>query len=133
MGEPLPIAESHNGEAVAPVLAPFLERVYIEIERPESDLHTLVMVLRALLRFLASPEGRASANCWATDLFFMRDEHWSERRWAHLPQPLQDMLADMGGALHDSVDYPEIAENFDSTPDQLLARLETFTSGGQLA
>jgi hypothetical protein len=36
---------------------------------------------------------------------------------------LAEVLSDMGGALHDTVSNPEIAENFDSTPELLLDRL----------
>ncbi len=41
-------------------------------------------------------------------------------------EALADVLGDVGGALHDTVKVPEIAENFDSTPEQLLARVRQF-------
>ena len=49
----------------------------------------------------------------------MYDELWVER---NLPDPFHDIFADMSGALHDTISAPEIAENFDSTPEQLLKR-----------
>jgi hypothetical protein len=45
-----------------------------------------------------------------------------ERDWDELPEECIDILADMAGALHDTVKAPEIAHNFDSTPEQLLER-----------
>ena len=39
---------------------------------------------------------------------------------------LSDILGDMGSALHDTVQTPEMAENFDCTPEQLLTRLHAF-------
>lgn len=131
MSTSLPIPDNHEGEPVSPELAPLLRRVNAEVERPGLQVAPLIEALRDLLNFLSSPTGRTSANCWTTDLFFMNDEHWSERQWEHLPEPLQDILADMAGALHDTVDYPDVALNFDSTPEQLLARLEVFAELNQ--
>jgi hypothetical protein len=54
----------------------------------------------------------------------MLDDDW-ERPWGdRLPDDFQDVLADMAGALHDTVSAPEVASNFDSTPEQLLGRAE---------
>ena len=43
--------------------------------------------------------------------------------WTDLPGQFQLILDDMGGCLHDTVSAPEIAENFDSIPEQLLVRV----------
>lgn len=77
--------------------------------------------LEALLLFLAD-EGRTDANCTVTDYFFSAAER-QPGAWAHLPADLQSVLSGIGGCLHDTVHAPEIAENFESTPEQLLARL----------
>jgi len=47
----------------------------------------------------------------------LRDETWDGDR---LPQAYVDILADMAGALHDTITAPDIAANFESTPEQLL-------------
>lgn len=77
--------------------------------------------LETLLLFLAD-EGRTDANCTVTDYFFSAAER-QPNAWSHLPAELQTVLTSIGGCLHDTVHAPEIAENFESTPEQLLARL----------
>jgi hypothetical protein len=36
------------------------------------------------------------------------------------------VLGDIGGALHHTIKAPDVAENVDSTPEQLLAQLRDF-------
>jgi hypothetical protein len=82
--------------------------------------------LRAVLVFLASPKGRTDANCRAVDFSITNDEEI----WAYIDnveavdEVAADVLRDMAGALHDTVSAPGIAANFESTPEQLLKRLE---------
>ena len=86
--------------------------------------------VRAVLEFLASPEGRTDTNCRTVDLAIMNDEEI----WDHIEKVeavdnvVADVLRDMAGALHDTVRTPEIAENFESTPEQLLKRLSSGVS-----
>ena len=110
------------GGRVSPQLAPLLREVYAQVQREPANLPALYDALDALLSFLASPAGRTHANCVATDSFFMNNDRW-ERDWADLPEPYQDLLGLLGDALHDTIAAPAIAENFDNTPEQLLARL----------
>ena len=117
------VLELVDGEAVSAEMAGLLGGIYAEVLRSPSDLAALHTALRQLLVFLISPAGRTNANCWAADLFFCDTDGW-ERNWDHLPEAYQDMLGYLGGALHDTVSNPEIARNFDSTPEQLLTRLE---------
>jgi len=79
-----------------------------------------------LLTFLGR-EGRSNANCWATDLFFSRSERW-EKDWAeqNLPENFHDVLVMIGEALHDTVQAPEIAENFGCLPEQLLEKVRNL-------
>jgi hypothetical protein len=121
------VPEYVQGERVSSDLTPLLSAVYAEVQRDPPNLAALARGLRQLLEYLASPAGRTNANCWAADLFFMENDKW-ERDWEHLPEPYQDLLGDLGGALHDTVSAPEIAENFYSTPEQLLAQLEQVES-----
>jgi hypothetical protein len=104
-----------------------LRAVYAEVQRTPPNLRTLASELRRLLEYLASSPGRTNANCVAADSFFMENDKW-ERDWQHLPEPYQDLLGDLGGALHDTISAPEIAENFYSTPEQLLVQLEQVES-----
>jgi len=94
------------------------------IDRRPGSVTAVKTALDALLTFLASPEGRTSANCEAVDSFFsMSEEYGWNGVWDHLPDQIQDILADIAGALHDTIATPGVAENFESTPEQLLARL----------
>src|SRR5688572_27859135 len=116
-----PVQAEVDGEPVSPELPPLLAAVYAQVQPDPADLRGLRAALETLLRYLASPSGRTNGNCWAADSFFMHNDRW-DRDWDHLPEPYQDIFGDMSGALHDTVAHPEIAENFYSTPEQLLAR-----------
>ena len=76
----------------------------------------------ALLEFLSSPAGRTDANCRSVDGFFFHDDTWTA---AELPDVYHDVIAHMD-ALHDTITAPEVAQNFDSTPEQLLARARSL-------
>ncbi len=89
------------------------------------DLIALKEALIQLLQYLASAEGRTDGNCRAVDLFFLLDDLWVKR---NLPAPFCDLFGDMGGCLHDAVSAPKIAENFDSTPEQLLERAKRLST-----
>jgi hypothetical protein len=128
-----PILKSVDGEQVSPELAPLLYGAYRSTQGQAAHLADLRSALRDLLKFLSSKKGRTNANCSATDSFFLDiDDKWHGTR-EHLPEPYQDLLGDIGGSLHDTVSAPEMAENFDSTPEQLLERLERLAAGAQPA
>jgi hypothetical protein len=118
------IISKRDGELVSPAITPLLEGVYEEIKK-QSPSQQVASALHLLLSFLSSPVGRTNANCWAVDLFFMVSDGW-ECEWDHLDEELQDIIGDIAGALHDTVQAPEIARDFDSTPEQLLQRLERY-------
>jgi hypothetical protein len=124
------IDDAYGSERVSPELALLLRAVYAEVVRSDSDLGELHRALETLLSFLASAGGRTHANCVATDSFFMLNDLW-ERDWEHLPEPYRDLLGLLGDALHDTVAAPEIAENFDNTPEQLLAQLRQIKSNSR--
>ena len=94
------------------------------IARPY-DPSRIAAAVEELLVYLVSKEGRTHVNCVAVDHFFCLGEGW-ERDWEDEPAELADVLADIGGALHDTFKAPDIAENFDSTPEQLLERIRAF-------
>ncbi len=96
-----------------------VETIQTVLAKDTFELNVLKDSLIALLEYLSSAEGRTEANCKAVDSFFMFDDLWVKR---NLPDPFHDIFADISGALHDTVSSPEIAENFGSTPEQLLKR-----------
>jgi len=114
------IAKPRDGEAVSPELKPLLGSVYRGVLASPTDLTGLKKSLEDLLEFL-SGVGRTNANCWAVDLFFCASEGW-ERDWTDqdLPDDFHDLLSLMGQALHDTVQNPGIAWNFEGLPEQLL-------------
>jgi hypothetical protein len=75
-----------------------------------------------LLEYLCTEAGRTDENCKAVDYFFCLGD-WS---WESLPGPYQEIFADMGGALHDAVSDPDIAEALQATPEALLAKAKAL-------
>jgi hypothetical protein len=118
------VARNREGEQVSPELRPLLFPVYSAILSAPPNLPHLKASLIALLEYLSSP-GRTNANCWAVDLFFCTSDGW-EHDWAdqELPEDFHDVLGMMGEALHDTVNRPDIAGNFDCLPEQLLQRVK---------
>lgn len=121
------VNQPRNGEAVSPDLRPLLQRVYSAVLGVPINLPELKDTLTGLLEYL-SGAGRTNANCWAVDLFFCLSEGW-ERDWTEqdLPDDFHDVLSLMGQALHDTVKSPNIAQNFDCLPEQLLERVRGLT------
>ena len=117
---------ARDGESVSTEVEPLVRNVHAEVVRNPAHLARLKGALEALLLFLSSPAGRTHANCSAVDLFFTLDDAWPSGMWEHLPEPFADVLADMGGALHDTVKAPHVAENFSSLPEQLLVRVRAI-------
>lgn len=117
-----------DGDPVSQELRPLLRRAYSDVLAAPANLPSLKESLTALLEYL-NGEGRTNANCWAVDLFFCLSEGW-ERDWTEqkLPEDFHEVLALMGEALHDTVETPKIAENFDCLPEQLLDRVRRLTS-----
>jgi hypothetical protein len=116
------VTTSQDGESVSSELRPLLRSVYSAVLSTPVDLAGLKKSLEDLLKYLAG-EGRTNANCWAVDLFFCLSQEW-ERDWTdqNLPDDFHDVFAMMGEALHDTVQTPDIARNFDCLPEQLLDR-----------
>ena len=112
-----------DGEQVSSELRPLLKQVYSDVLAVPADLPALKDSLTRLLEYL-NGAGKTNANCWAVDLFFCVSDGW-ERDWTelNLPDDFHDVLSLMGQALHDTVQTPKIAENFDCLPEQLLERV----------
>lgn len=100
-------------------LRPLMQSVCAAVLAAPLDVPALKASLIALLEYLSSPPGRTDANCCAVDSFFCLDDDLPLER---LPDSLQDVFAHMD-ALHDTITAPQIAENFSSTPEQLLERV----------
>jgi hypothetical protein len=106
-----------------PELTPLVHALHAQLIADPLRLGELKDALVALLTFLSSPRGRTDANCSAVDHFFTLDDMWVSDR---LPDSLMEIMADISGALHDTVSAPHIAQNFSSTPEQLLKRVRSL-------
>ncbi len=119
------IVGSHDGEPVSPGLRPLLNDAYDEIVRQPSNLGALKGALDRMLAFLCSAQGRTAANCIEVDRFFFA--HMLDGvTWEHLPESYTDVMGDIGGQLHNTFAAPEMAENFDGTPEQLLEQVRAL-------
>jgi hypothetical protein len=118
------VAGSRDGQPVSCELKPLLQDVYADVLEDPPNLAALKTSLTSLLEYLRGP-GRTNANCRAVDMFFCLSQDW-DRDWAEqdLPEDFHDVLSMKGNSLHDAVKNPEIADNFDCLPEQLLKRVE---------
>ena len=109
---------SHLADAL---LQPLMQSVRAAVFAAPPDLPSVNASLIALFEYLSSSAGRTDSNCRAVDHFLTFDDHLPLER---LPDSLQDVFAHMD-ALHDTITAPQIAENFGSTPEQLLERVRS--------
>jgi len=106
-----------------PELTPLVQVLHAQLTADPLRVGELKDALMALLAFLSSPRGRTHANCSAVDHFFTVDDTWVSDR---LPDSFMEIMADISGALHDTVCAPQIARSFSSTPEQLLERARSL-------
>jgi len=90
-----------------PELTLLVQALHAQLTAGPLRLGELKNALIALLTFLSSPRGRTDANCSAVDHFFTVDDTWVSDR---LPDSFMDIMADISGALHDTVSAQQIAQ-----------------------
>ena len=105
-----------------PALQSLVEALNAKLKEKPLDLTAIKAALITLLEFLVSPAGRTDANWRAVDGFFFHDDSWVD---AELPDSYDDVFAHMD-ALHDTFCAAHAAQNFDSTPEHLLARARSL-------
>jgi hypothetical protein len=125
MSQAFRVLEEVDGELVSPPIKPLLEAAHARLSEEGLDETATKQALMRLIEYLASSEGRTNANCVAVDTFFMLelDRVFLEDK---LPDDILGIVSDLGGALHDTFESPHIAENFESTPEQLLGRIRNM-------
>jgi hypothetical protein len=106
-------------ESADATLRPLMQSVRAALFASPLNVATVKASLIALFEYLSSSAGRTDANCGAVDSFFSLDD---DLPLECLPDSLQDVFAHMD-ALHDTITAHDIAENFGSTPEQLLERV----------
>lgn len=112
-----------EGSEASPELVERLRALYEAVPAGSSGLPAIRGRLVDLLEYLCSDAGRTDENCKAVDYFFCLGD-WT---WEALPGPYQEIFADMGGALHDAVADPDIAEALQATPEDLLAKVKALS------
>jgi hypothetical protein len=115
------LKEKYSGIAnqVSIELRTWFERLFEATVCETPDIVKVKRAIVGLLEHLSSTRGRTDANCVMADAFIGMV---IEEQRAELPQEYSDILSSMCCELHDTVSSPEIAEMFDSTPEQLLER-----------
>jgi hypothetical protein len=104
----------------------YLFEVRDSISDNSANLDEIKSSLVELLVYLCSSEGRTTENCTTTDIFFKLHADYGFN-WLHLPEELQLILEDIGGQLHNTLEHPDTATNFESTPEQLLIRIHRLS------
>ena len=92
----------------------------LKSECQRGDTTRILTTLEALLAWLASADHNTDENCRAVDRFVLLEV--LDEVNAAIPSGLRELLWDIGCQLHDTHTSPALARNFDSTPEQLLAR-----------
>ena len=90
---------------------------------PSFSRSEALLVLKNLLLWLNKPENNSDKNCRKVD-YFVANEIITNKKYHELPEDIKGILFDMGATLHDTHNSPRVAENFYSTPAQLLERIQ---------
>jgi hypothetical protein len=102
-----------------------LEQLKLATFSAELSKSEAISVMENLLSWLNKPENNTDDNCQHID-HFVAVEIIAEKGFQNLPEDIKGILFDMGATLHYAHASPEIAENFESMPDQLLDRVRRF-------
>jgi hypothetical protein len=100
-------------------LRPLLREVHDAYASRPPDAARARSALVTLFTHLVSPDARTHTNVCAVDRFLMEDPALTKDT-ALPPQFVEFVLN--ADALHDTIESPEVAENFESTPEQLLEK-----------
>lgn len=91
-----------------------------------TDARLVAQAVRRILEFLNVEKHDTDENCRLVDEFIglhLLDDSGVKERLRALPGDLALIIQDMGTCLHDAHKARAVAENFESTPQQLLRRL----------
>lgn len=106
-------------------LIDLLSQLKLAALSPQLSENNLRSVLEKLLLWLNRPENNNDSNCKQID-YFISANIMTQKGFEEIPENIKSILFDMGATLHDSHTAPNIAENFESTPAQLLARVQNL-------
>ena len=112
------------------VLQTLLEQLEAALRVEGPDVSNVTSRVRDVLNYLNTPENNTHENCVAVDQFVLvrlACDDTVRKLLSHMPESLQQIVQDMGSCLHDTHAEPYIARNFQSTPEQLLKRLNAVS------
>lgn len=107
------------------IIDELLERLKSAVLSSRFSRRKVLSSIEALLSWLAEPENNTDSNCREVDSY-VAYEILPEINTKEIPEDIRAILFDMGATLHDTHTSPEIAENFESTPTQLLERVRSL-------
>ncbi len=99
-----------------------LDHLKDAIDLPQSSRKDILSAIKDVLEWLDELPNNTDANCRKVD-YFIASEIIGKPRYHEMPEDIQGLLFDMGSALSDTFSAPDIADNFESTPTQLLTRV----------
>jgi len=105
-------------------LAKLLAALKASLGREPHNAVAVYDSVEALLVFLVIPSNDTGENCRQVDIAVCRA--LADCEPSDLPKELAGIIEGLGGILHDTHSAPHIARNFESTPNQLLARLRSI-------
>ncbi len=89
---------------------------------PQFSRKVILSAIEDVLVWLNELPNNTDANCRKVE-YFIVSEIIGKPRYHEMPGDIQGLLFDMGSALSDTFSAPDIADNFESTPTQLLTRV----------
>jgi hypothetical protein len=112
-----------------------LRAFYAEWTRLPPELSALREAMIRLFALLAAPEHRTDAACRYVSAYvnFCLDDEYSpfaergDDEIELIPSEVRDIILDVGDNLNKAITKPAIAEDFDATPEQVLARVRALT------
>ena len=117
-----PVTNEETILGVAMELDNLLDHLKDAFDAPQFSRKDILSTIEEVLVWLNELPNNTDANCRKVD-YFIASEIIGKPRYHEVPEDIQGLLFDMGSALSDTFSAPDIAENFESTPAQLLTRV----------
>jgi hypothetical protein len=100
-----------------------LENLRLSCTTGIAGSESIASAIEAVLIWLNYPTNNTNDNCRKVD-FFVMSRIITNSEFDNLSEDIRAIIFDMGGTLHDTHTAPEVAKNFESTPEQLLGRIQ---------
>jgi len=108
-----------------------LGKLYLECTQKNPSKTSIASAIEDVLVWLNKSENNTDSNYKRVDYYVVKNII-SNDVYDYLSEDIKEIIFDMGGALHDTHTSPEIAENFESTPQQLLKRVRKLSHRNEI-